>query len=189
MTTSLLQLRETAYAYQSKEFVDKYSAEALTLMGRLWQDVTGFHSPSYFLPEGSPLPAWLLDAVRGVPTHGIEGGWPQFARYWDPINWPALVAEHPDEIVWDRPEYASMYKDLWDWGHQEGLNPWFDVGLWISADAKIEVSVGAFGLIEFDQLKEPAPAEHIQSVEAILATHEFTDAWSFPDGPTTWQFD
>lgn len=134
----LSKLRGTGYAYQSKELVDKYSPEALRVMERLWQDVASFHAPRYFLPEDSPLPSWLMDAVRDVPNQGVEGGWPQFARYWNPIDWPALIAEHPDEIGWDEPEYTAMYTELWDWGHREGLNPWFDVGLWISPEAKIE---------------------------------------------------
>lgn len=82
----LAELRETGYEYQSKEYVDRYSSEALVSIERLWEDVVGFHEAPYFLPESSPLPPWLMDAVRGISNRGVEAGWLQFARYWDALN-------------------------------------------------------------------------------------------------------
>ena len=188
MIEDLTALRATGYRHQSKEFVDKFSSEALDLMEQLWKDARGFHDAPYFLPESSPLPSWLMDAVRGVPNHGIEAGWPQFARYWDPVNWPALIAEHPEEIDWERPENTALYKDLWDWGVKENMAPHFDVALFIHKDAKIEVAAWTFVLGGTNEPRIPSP-EQVRDVEKICAAHAYTDAWRYPDLEAQWQLD
>lgn len=180
MTTNkgedLAALRETGYRHQSKEFVDEYTTDALAVMERLWEDVAGFHSAPYFLPEDSPLPSWFMDAIRGVSNRGLEAGWPQFARYWDPVDWPALIAAHPEDIVWEKPEHADMYTELWNWGIQKGLDPRLDVALFISADAKIEVDTWGFSLGGHGQGEPGPPCEHIQGIDKILESHKYTDA-------------
>lgn len=180
--------RATGYAYQSKDFVDKYSSEALVLMDQLWQDVRGFHDAPYFLPENGLLPAWLMEAVRGIPNRGIEAGWPQFARYWDPVDWPALVAAHPEEITWDRPEFGAMYTELWDWGIQENMAPGLDVALFISSQAKIEVAVWSFSLGGHEEPRSPS-LEQTQGVDKIFASHAYTDVWRFPERAAQWELE
>ncbi|SEB29474.1 hypothetical protein [Arthrobacter woluwensis] len=182
----LARLRQTGYLYQSTDYVEAFSVPALRLAERLWEDVTGFHNGPYFLPESSPLPGWFLAAVRGFPIRGVEAGWPQFARYWDPINWPALVSEHPEGLVWGKPEHAAMYTQLWDWGTREGLAPWLDVFLFVSADARIEVAVSSFGLTTNQQLTD---ARIAREVEAIFTAHGFADAWRFDDSQPQWELD
>ena len=55
----------------------------------------------------APVPGWARVALNGrmvLPEYSADG---LFARVWEPVDWPALAAAHPDELVVGDP--AAMW--------------------------------------------------------------------------------
>ncbi|MBU8817543.1 hypothetical protein EB74_30015 [Mycobacterium sp. SWH-M5] len=56
------------------------------------------------LPADAGIPDWLRSALSRAELTEAEGPWPGWARCWSGVDWPRLIAEHPDSIGVD--EYA-----------------------------------------------------------------------------------
>ncbi|ATY17111.1 hypothetical protein CU254_41785 (plasmid) [Amycolatopsis sp. AA4] len=54
--------------------------------------------PRYRLADDAPVPKWLREATDGLLCPP-EAPTLQFARVWDRVDWPTLVAEHGDDLV------------------------------------------------------------------------------------------
>lgn len=90
------------------------------------------------LMAGAPgIPDWLRTATAGLLR------WPDsrqpfsFARVWDPIDWPALLEEHPGELKPNLPVIDSL---TWDGLARAfrllvaaGYKPWLDAHLEVHA--------------------------------------------------------
>ncbi|SFQ31313.1 hypothetical protein [Amycolatopsis rubida] len=61
------------------------------------EPVTGWPG-RYRLTGDAPVPRWLRDVTAGLLLPP-EAPTLQFARVWDRVDWPALLAEHGDDLI------------------------------------------------------------------------------------------
>ncbi|MFK4298101.1 hypothetical protein ABH924_003262 [Arthrobacter sp. GAS37] len=161
----------SAPSYISKEELDRFTPEALSILEGLGEHVRGFHDGPYLLPKDSPLPDWFLSAVDGVKNQGVETEWPQFARYWDPVDWLCLVRDHPDHIRFRGPGGQDLLSGLIQWCVAEGLTPVFDVALYIDEDAAIAIELWT---LVFDDRVAPIQQSRIH---VTFTSHGYTGYW------------
>jgi len=94
----------------------------------------------------APLPAWLHTALAGTHFGQPERGWPNFARSGSPVDWPALIEEHPECLVVNQDcldagagaqwsGIVAAYRSL----DVDGYRPYFDADLGVSEDGRISV--------------------------------------------------
>lgn len=156
----------------SEEVFERYTPAALSVLERLWEHVGGFHDNKYYFPPTAPLPGWFLSAVDGVKNRGVEAGWPQFGRYWDPVDWEALIKEHPEGIRFRRPGEAQMLLELRQWSRSEGLAFDLDVHLYINHDASISVEVWS---LCYKKRLVPVQQSHVM---ALMSSYGRAGYWS-----------
>ncbi len=149
---------------------------------------TDWSIPDCRLNPPAPLPAWLHTALAGADLSRPEGGWPNFARCQSPVDWPALIQEHPEWLLPDQdsldanagprwPGIADAYQLLAERGHR----PYLDVALWVTEDARI--SVDPIGLL----VEHPpsVPSATVTDVDDLLvAAGRLRQDLHYPNEPT-----
>lgn len=79
------------------------------------------------------MPGWLRKATNGRHVHGAEAPGPQVCRFWDYIDWPRLLREHPDQLTvneenWPTSAPLRIVEDARSQGYEARL----DVTLWLN---------------------------------------------------------
>ena len=124
--------------------------------------------PYCSLAPHAPLPAWLHTTLAGTYFGQPERGWPNFARSGSPVDWPALIEEHPEWLVVDQNSLdagagaqwsgiVAAYRSL----AVDGYRPYFDADLGVSEDGRI--SVEPMGLLVDD-----VPLDIVVEVDELL---------------------
>lgn len=79
------------------------------------------------------MPGWLRKATNGRHVHRAEAPGPQVCRFWDYIDWPRLLREHPDQLTvneenWPTSAPLQIVEDARSRGYEASL----DVALWLN---------------------------------------------------------
>jgi hypothetical protein len=89
------------------------------------------------------LPTWLFAELQAADLTEAEGPWPSWARTSSPIDWPTLVAAHPDEIGVDEDSLlrntgrrSAEVAECWRWLVTNNVPAGFDVELLVDVDEK-----------------------------------------------------
>ena len=109
------------------------------------------HGDEYIVSPDAPLPSWLHTALKGAIFTAPEGPWPNWGRTDHPIDWPTLIAAHPDTLMADQDMLDSNFGGSWASIAQaftlvRSIDPYthIDVVLWVSTTGMITVQPGAF---------------------------------------------
>lgn len=104
------------------------------------------HGDRYRLSEDALVPAWFHDALAGATLAGPEGPWPNWGRTHHPVDWPALIAAHPETLVPDFEMLEYNCGASWDsiataFQMARSVDPsaWMDVNFWVAYDGRITV--------------------------------------------------
>ncbi|MDN6330014.1 MAG: hypothetical protein L0J84_11815 [Brachybacterium sp.] len=79
------------------------------------------------------MPRWLIRATKGCFVMWPEAGSPQICRFWDYIDWPALLKEHSNQLTIsdvDWPSTATL--EIVEDARSHGYTAYADVFLWFS---------------------------------------------------------
>lgn len=72
------------------------------------------HGDTYELDPDAPLPDWFHSALADASLTAPEGPWPNWGRTSHPVDWPRLIADHPDVLVPDHDMLAVNGGATWD---------------------------------------------------------------------------
>lgn len=108
------------------------------------------HGDTYELDARAPLPEWFHTALRGAVFTEPEGPWPNWGRTTHPVDWPRMIADHPDVLVPDHDMLSVNDGPTWDAVatafavvRRSVADAALDVMLWVAEDGRITVDPGA----------------------------------------------
>lgn len=78
------------------------------------------------------MPAWIREATQGCYVHHAEAPGPQVCRFWDYVDWPRLLQDHPGQLSvteknWPTSAPLWIVEDARARGHEASL----DVALYL----------------------------------------------------------
>lgn len=153
-TPSALDTEDLDEVDTSYRYTDGYSEQAIALADALVDNgltprttlgSSCGHGDTYTLSADAPLPQWLHRALSGAVFTDPEGPWPEWGRTTTPIDWPALIAQHPDFLAPDADCFAphsatwEAITDAFTRARTADEFAALDVILWVSPDATILV--------------------------------------------------
>ncbi|PYE12021.1 hypothetical protein DFR67_12629 [Williamsia limnetica] len=104
------------------------------------------HGDTYTLAADAPVPQWMHTALAGVVFSAPEGPWPNWGRTDAPIDWPALIAAHPDGLDVDPGVTDDLHGASWTsiveaFALARSTDPQaaLDVCLWVDTDSTVLV--------------------------------------------------
>ncbi|MEV0769501.1 hypothetical protein ACIBEH_05570 [Nocardia salmonicida] len=171
--------------------VGDYTAEAAWLLSTLRHhslaEVDGGH---HRLQADAPLPQWLHAALDGIDLHGPESSG-EWASCFAPIDWPALVAAHPDDLrpatglmeMNSSPDWPAICKGV-DLLAQRACSPRLWVALLVAPTG--ELSLYPLGL-SGDALDADGDADIITAVDVLLRSKRHSAEQLHVRSRTTWQ--
>ncbi len=79
------------------------------------------------------MPAWIRQATRGCYVHPAEAGRPQVCRFWDYVNWPRLLQDHPGQLSITEENWPTA-APLWivEDARAHGYDATLDVALYLN---------------------------------------------------------
>jgi hypothetical protein len=131
----------------ARRLADHLYDHALTPVSR--SGLSCGHGDQYRLSEDALVPAWLHDALAGAVLTAPEGGWPNWGRTHHCVDWPALIAAHPETLV---PDFMTLeYNHGATWKSiaaafqiARSVDPCahMDANFWVACDGRITVEAG-----------------------------------------------
>lgn len=107
------------------------------------------HGDRYRLSKDALVPAWFHDALAGAALTAPEGPWPNWGRTDHPVDWPALIAAHPQTLVPDIEMLRCNFGPSWESiaaafaiARAADASAWLDVNFWVAEDARITIDPG-----------------------------------------------
>lgn len=109
------------------------------------------HGDLYVLSPDAPLPDWLRAALVDAEFTAPEGPWPNWGRTNHPVDWPTLIADHPDVLIADQGMLDANFGGSWAsiaeaFTLVRSVDPYshIDVVLWVDDTGRITVEPSAF---------------------------------------------
>ncbi|MFV8161390.1 hypothetical protein ACNQVK_04615 [Mycobacterium sp. 134] len=128
------------------------------------------------LSPDADVPCWLRTALADAELTQAEGPWPGWARCWSGVDWPGLVAEHPDDIGVD--EYSLTSNTGVDWSTLAAFWQWL-LGRSIEASLDVELGVDVDDAPGRVELFLYALEAHVGSAQVSQVTSR--SPWPDPD--------
>lgn len=158
-----------------REHLGRWSAAAHAKYAKVTAEIDW---ESRAFKKSADVPAWVRECTYGMLLYP-EGPDLQLARLYDLIDWPALLAEHPGELVVGIGATGYGYPGLtWEAvvaAHRQldtaGCLPHLDVDLGFDEQGRLTLYPSVL------YIGAPAGRSVVAQVDALLPDYPFSDVW------------